>query len=94
MPRQDDAHVLQTISGIYTDRASFELNEDDIQTLRRHFDSIATLKDVSSNRTEELAEREAEFQKWKVSAVLELAVLSNEKEAFWVPKLASLPLRG
>lgn len=75
MQSRPQPDVLTNIAEIYTERASFELNEDEIHVLRRHFNSVASLKDAPQARTSELQEREREFDKWKASHLLCLACI-------------------
>ena len=69
------------------ERASFELNEEDIQALRKHFDSFARLNGSHCPCPRpEAAEQALEYQRWQVGLpglcaqhlAAEPAVLSQE----------------
>ncbi|KAK9788837.1 hypothetical protein WJX73_008765 [Symbiochloris irregularis] len=61
-----EAPSLATPAQIFGDRASFELHDEDVTTLRRQFDAVASLQNAPRPRdTEEDAEQQAEFLKWQ-----------------------------
>ena len=63
------------------ERASFELNEEDIQALRKHFDSFARLNGVHCPCPRpEAAEQLQEYQRWQVGclAILQSCVAATE----------------
>lgn len=64
-----DTPTQPTAAQFIGDRASFELHDEDVTTLRRQFDALASLRGGPPPQArEEDAEQRAEFLKWQVRA--------------------------